>query len=215
MKRLEMALSLALVAGLTAQPASAQVMTMAVKGGATFATARVQSGGAGLGTDSRNSYHFGAGLGLAVSPTFAVQVEGRAVGRGFRLATTDAGLTPGLNANYFDIPIVAVFSPMAGPPDQTVTPRLFVGPVLGLRITCTPVDVEDAPITGECGVDVARQVDFGITLGAGIKIGRGLGGFTIDVAYNRGFVNLNKSTVDASIKNHDVMLTVGYLFAII
>lgn len=205
-----------LVAALATQPMTAQVLTMAVKGGATFANARVTADGGGLGTDSRNSYNVGAGMGFAMSSTFAVQVEGRLVGRGFRLPTTNTGLTPGLDATYFDIPIVAVFSPMAGGPEQTVTPRFFVGPQLMLRITCTPLDIQDAPITGECGVDVAKQVDFGITLGAGIKIGRGLGGFTLDVAVNRGFVNINKSeTLNASIKNQDVMLTVGYLFAIL
>ncbi|MCZ6755778.1 MAG: outer membrane beta-barrel protein [Gemmatimonadetes bacterium] len=216
MKRLKTALLPVVVAGLAAQPTTAQVMTMALKGGATFATARVEAGGGAVGTDSRNTFHIGAGLGLAFSPTFAVQVEGRVVARGFRLATLNSGLTPGLHATYFDIPIVAVFNPLGAEPDQTVTPRLFVGPMLALRISCTPVDVEDAPITGECAVDVARQVDFGITLGGGIKVGRGLGGLTIDVTFNRGFVNINKSpTLDASIKNQDVMLTVGYLFAII
>ncbi len=216
MKRLKAAPLLIVVAGLAAQPTTAQVMTMALKGGATFATARVEAGGGAVGTDSRNTFHIGAGLGLAFSPTFAVQVEGRVVARGFRLGTQNSGLTPGLDAVYFDIPIVAVFNPVGGGPDKVVTPRLFAGPQLALRISCIPVDVEDAPITGECEVDVAKQVDFGITLGGGIKIGRGLGGLTIDVAYNRGFVNINKSpTLDASIKNRDVMLTVGYLFAII
>ncbi len=45
-----------------------------------------------------------------------------------------------------------------------------------------------------------------------MKIGRGAEGLLVDVSYKRGFVNVSKSTtVDANIKNHNIVLSVGFI----
>ena len=80
-------------------------------------------------------------------------------------------------------------------------------------MSCTPQGiVMDPTLPSECQLDVAKQVDFGMSLGGGVKIGHGAGGLLIDVSYKRGFVNVSKSTtVDVNIKNHNIVLSVGFI----
>ena len=80
-------------------------------------------------------------------------------------------------------------------------------------MSCTPQDiVMDPTLPNECQLDVAKQVDFGVSLGGGVKIGRGAGGLLLEVSYRRGFVNVSKSTtMDASIKNHNIVLSLGFI----
>ena len=111
------------------QTASAQVMTLGISGGVSFADASVELDGSSLPTDVRESFDFGGFVGLQFSPVFAMQLKGHVTGRGFRLTRRVTGLTPGVNAVYFDIPLHAVFS-MRGGGGNLVTPRFFAGPFL-------------------------------------------------------------------------------------
>ena len=192
--------------------ASAQVMTLGISGGVSFADASVELDGSSLPTDIRESFDFGGFVGLQFSPVFAMQLEGHVTGRGFRLTQQGTGLTPGVNAVYFDIPLHAVFS-VPGAGGNLITPRFFAGPLLAFRMSCTPQDiVMDPTLPNECQLDVARQVDFGMSLGGGVKIGHGVGGLFIDVSYKRGFVNVSKSTtMDVNIKNHNIVLSMGFI----
>ncbi len=194
------------------QAASAQVMTFGLSGGVSFADASVELDGSSLPTDGRKSFDFGGFVGLQFSPVFAMQLEGHVTGRGFRLTQQATGLTPGVNAVYFDIPLHAVFSVPRGS-ESLVTPRFFAGPLLAFRMSCTPQDiVMDPTLPNECQLDVAKQVDFGVSLGGGVKIGRGARGLLVDVSYRRGFVNVSKSTtMDANIKNQNIVLSVGFV----
>ncbi len=194
------------------QAASAQLMTLGLSGGVSFADASVKLDGSSLPTDVRESVDFGGFVGLQFSPVFAMQLEGHVTGRGFRLTQQETGLTPGVSAVYFDIPLHAVFS-MPGGGGNLVTPRFFAGPFLAFRMSCTPQGiVRDPTLLSDCQLDVARQVDFGMSLGGGVRIGRGAEGLLIDVSYKRGFVNVSKSTtMDAKIKNHNIVLSVGFI----
>ncbi|MCH8938584.1 MAG: PorT family protein [Gemmatimonadetes bacterium] len=194
------------------QTASAQVMTFGLSGGVSLADASVELDGSSLPTDGRKSFDFGGFVGLQFSPVLAMQLEGHVTGRGFRLTQQATGLTPGVNAVYFDIPLHAVFS-MPGGGGNLITPRFFAGPLLAFRMSCTPQDiVMDPTLPNECQLDVAKQVDFGVSLGGGVKIGRGAGGLLLEVSYRRGFVNVSKSTtMDANIKNHNIVLSLGFI----
>jgi hypothetical protein len=205
-----------LAAGLGPGAAAAQVMTMGLRGGMSIADSRVALDGSAVNTDRRKSFDVGGFIGLAFSRSLTVQLEGHVTGRGFRLTNQEASeLTPGVNTLYFDIPLVAVFSLAVGD-NPILTPRLFAGPLLALRMTCTPIGTEAMPATGECGLDVGKQVDFGMSLGGGLKIGGGLGGLLLDVSYNRGLVNLSRSSdINADIKNQNLVFSVGFIVPIV
>ena len=212
MKHAQAVLCLCTVAIGGIQAASAQVMTFGLSGGVSLAGASVELDGSSLPTDGRKSFDFGGFVGLQFSPVFAMQLEGHVTGRGFRLTQQATGLTPGVNAVYFDIPLHAVFS-MPGGGGNLITPRFFAGPLFAFRMSCTPQDiVMDPTLPNECQLDVAKQVDFGVSLGGGVKIGRGVGGLLLEVSCRRGFVNVSKSTtMDASIKNHNIVLSLGFI----
>jgi hypothetical protein len=46
--------------------------------------------------------------------------------------------------------------------------------------------------------------------GGGLKIGRGYGGITLDVAYDHGFTNVSNRD-NSSVKNRNLLFTVGVL----
>ena len=212
MKHAQAVLCLCTIAIGGIQDASAQVMTFGLSGGVSVADASVELDGISLPTDGRKSFDFGGFVGFQFSPGFAMQLEGHVTGRGFRLTQQATGLTPGVNATYVDIPLHAVFS-MPGGGGNLLTPRFFAGPLLALRMSCKPTGiVRDPTLPNECPLDVARQVDFGVSLGAGVKIGRGPEGLLLLVSYKRGFVNVSKSTtMDANIKNHNIVLSLGFI----
>ncbi len=213
MKHAQAVLCLCAVAIGGIQTASAQVMTFGFSGDMNLADASVELDGISLPTNGRKTFGFGILVGLQSSPVLAMQLEVHLTGRGFRLTQQASGLTLGLNATYVDIPLHAMFS-MPGGGGNLLTPRFFAGPLLAFRVSCTSQDiVMDPTFPNECPLDVARQVDFGVSLGAGVKIGRGPEGLLLDVSYKRGFLNVSKSTtMDANIKNHNIVLSLGFIF---
>jgi hypothetical protein len=189
-------------------------MTMGLKGGASLADAQIRQDGSAVSTERRNSFDVGGFMGLAFSRFWTLQIEGHVAGRGFRLPGDAPGLTPGANTLYFDIPMLAVFNLAVGE-NSFLTPRLFAGPLLALRMTCTPIGTEAMPATGECGLDVSKQVDFGVSLGGGVKIGGGLGGLLLDVSYNYGLVNISRTESAIDIKNRNLVLSAGFIVPIV
>ena len=89
---------------------------------------------------SSKSANMGWGLGgfytIQTSPTFGVQIEGQYIRRGTKLdlkGSTDFGsvtLETEFQLNYFEIPVLARFSPS---PEAKFRPVFMVGPVIGFK----------------------------------------------------------------------------------
>ena len=67
----------------------------------------------------------------------------------------------------------------------------------------------------DCNADISSAVDFSIMAGAGVKIGKGLRGFTFEVTYDYGLSNIIKDDTGTSGKNRNLMFSFGYIVPII
>ncbi len=197
-----------------ASPGLGQMMTLGVSGGATLSDASAKVDGASVDTKSRTGFNFAGVLGMEVSSVLDIQLMGQFSMKGFDLTTAQGGIETGLKLLYLDFPVLAMFTIPLGE-NSIVAPRLFAGPNVGLRITCSLTEGAGPVGTGECHPDNARTVDFGVLAGAGIKLGRGKGGLFIDASIDYGLTNINSSGEDISVKNRAFMLSLGYLFPII
>jgi hypothetical protein len=191
----------------------AQMMTLGVKGGVTVSNVTAKQSGASVDTDNRTGFNVAGVLSMEVSPIFAVEVDGQLVKKGFGISDTTSGITSGLDLLYLNFPILAMVTVPAGP-DRLIAARLFAGPSFGFRITCDIVPYEGQTGTGVCDPQQAKSFDFGVTAGAGIKVGKGPGGLILDVSFDYGLGDINKSD-DLSVKNRALSVSVGYLFSII
>ena len=190
-----------------------QMMSIGVKGGLTASNVTAKQNGTSVDTDNRTGYNLAGVLSMAVNPMFSVVVEGQIVGKGFGISDTTAGITTGLDLLYLNFPILAVFT-LPSKPDRLFAARLFAGPDIGFRMTCDIVPFEGQSGTGVCDPQQAKSVDFGLMVGAGLKIGKGQGGFILDVALDYGLTDINKGD-EFSVKNRALLLSVGYIWPII
>ena len=194
------------------QSASAQLLAMGAKAGATRADMFVTLSGNEVDSETRGSFHVGGVVSLALTSLFSLQFEGQFIGKGFDTITEADELTPSAKLFYFELPLLGVLTVPIGS-DGIVAPRLFAGPTFALRISCTVSGAEG--VESDCGADVTEQLDVGFMLGGGLKFGRGRGGITFDVAYDYGFSNTNTSDVEATLKNRVLLFSVGFLAPII
>jgi len=201
------ALLLTLVA-LVAAPAAAQSMALlGAKGGMNLANMSGTVDGASLDGENRTGGHGGVVVSYAFSRKFAIQGEALYVGKGME---PGANTQAAVDVNYVDFPVLAVLTFPIG--DSFFAPRVFAGPVFSWRTTCNVTTPASTGVT-DCELDVAKNLDFGVEFGASLKLGKGYGGFTLDVAYNLGITNVSNSEGD-TIRNRNLMFSLGYLFAI-
>jgi hypothetical protein len=190
-----------------------QMMSIGVKGGLTVSNVSATLDGTNVDTDNRTGYNVAGVLSMAVSPTFSVAVEGQVVGKGFGVSDSTSGVTSGLDLLYLNFPILAVLT-LPSKPDQVFAARLFAGPDIGFRMTCDIVPFEGQSGTGVCDPQQAKSLDFGLKAGAGLKIGKGQGGFILDVAFDFGLTDINEDS-NVSVKNRAFLVSVGYIWPII
>ncbi len=214
MKVFKTAVLFTLLVLVAASPGLAQqMMSIGVKGGLTVSNVTATENGTSVDTDNRTGYNLAGILSMAVSPTFAVAVEGQIVGKGFGISDTTSGITTGLDLLYLNFPILAVLTLPSGP-DRLLAARLFAGPDIGFRMTCDIVPFEGQSGTGVCDPQQAKSLDFGLRAGAGLKIGKGQGGFILDVAFDYGLTDINGGD-ELSVKNRAFLVSVGYIWPII
>jgi len=195
-------------------PVSAQVMSMGIKGGVNRSSVGAEVAGTSVETGQRTKYHGAALVNWAFNETFALQFEMGIVGKGFEPDESGSGTGADLSLTYFQLPVLAMITiPVR---DSPLSPRVFAGPAFGFRAGCnlTPEMADPTQFT-DCDADVSKSVDLGVIVGVGLKIGRGDGGFTVDVAYDYGFTNISKANGDVSVKNRNLMLSLGFVFPII
>jgi hypothetical protein len=177
---------------------------MGLKGGLNRATVSATIDGTAQNPGTRNGGHFGVTANVALSPMWQVQMDVLYVGKGFDPSTdVDANL----DINYVEFPVLLVaMLPKAGP--HLLSARIFAGPSFSWRVTCNLSEV--ASDFQDCELDAAKVLDIGVMAGGGLKIGRGYGGLTLDVAYDYGLTNVSNGD-NSSVKNRNLLFTVGLL----
>ena len=204
----------ALLVTASVAPLSGQ-MLMGAKGGGNLATVDIQSNGSGISAGMKPSFHGGVMLGFGLKPNLSIEVPMLYVGKGFAPDSSASGGALGeLSMNYFEFPLLLVGTFPADP--SLFAARVFAGPAFALRSRCNLRAASQDP-TGwtDCDADISSAVDFSIMAGAGVKIGKGLGGFTFEVSYDYGLSNIVKDDESTSGKNRNLMFTVGYIVPII
>ncbi len=204
--------TLALGALVLAAPATAQ-MTIGAKGGLNFATASLTVSDTDLSPGTRSSYHGGAVIGIQVGSGFAIEGQVRFTGKGFDPGAAGSGVDNGLAMDYFEFPILATFTFPRDP--SLLAARVFAGPSVGIRASCNLGDQIDQTGFTDCDGDLSKTFDFSAVVGAGIKIGRGLGGFIVDVSYDYGLLDITASGQEASVRNRNLLVSAGFIVPII
>ncbi len=208
MRALRIPAALLILAALAATPAAAQeMMSLGLKGGFNRATVSATIDGTDQNTGTRNGGHFGVSANVALSPTWRVQMDVLYIGTGF---DPSEAVDANLDVNYVEFPVLLVaMLPAAGP--RLLSARLFAGPTFSWRVTCNfAEDTSTSSDFQDCELDAATVLDIGVMAGGGLKIGRGYGGLTVDVAYDYGFTNISNAD-NSSVKNRNLLFTVGLL----
>lgn len=194
---------------LAAGPVQAQTtMILGAKVGGTYAT--METSFTGAEPAYRSTVHGGVIVGMTIGNNFAIEGQGLYTAKGFAADTT-TGVDVDLTLNYVELPITLTWAPLGR--DGLVTPRIFAGAAFGFRVGCSFTATSSSPLV-DCDPQNVKDFDLGALGGIGLKIGRGIGGLTIDVAYNYGLIDAAE-TSSASFKNRAWMASVGYVLAII
>jgi hypothetical protein len=194
-------------------PADAQ-MTIGAKGGINFSTASLTVSDTKLSPGTRTSYHGGAVIGMTVGRGFAIEGQVRLTGKGFDPGEAGSGVEGDLDMDYVEFPVLATFMFPREP--SLLAARVFAGPSLNLRASCNLVVDVDQTGFSDCDGDLSKTVDIGGVVGAGLKIGRGLGGILIDVSYDLGFIDVTRSDgPDASLRNRNLLISAGFVVPIL
>lgn len=208
MRALRIPAALLILTALAATPATAQeMMALGFKGGFNRATVGATIDGTAQNTGTRNGGHFGVSANVALSPMWQLQMDVLYVGKGF---DPSDDVDANLDVNYVDFPVLLVaMLPPAGP--RLLSARVFAGPSFSWRVICNLSEETSASSDfRDCELDAAKVLDIGIMVGGGLKIGRGYGGLTLDVAYDYGLTNVSSGD-DSKVNNRNLLFTVGLL----
>lgn len=187
----------------------AQLLSLGLRGGATSTTMSLSTNP----TASRTSFLVGPTATLWMSDAFGIQFDALFVGKGFG-AKAGAADTTELDLSYLDVPIVALMH-LPSVANGMLQARIQAGPSFSFRMQCELR--RDGLTTGfeTCNPDNVSTFDVGLIGGAGVKIGRGRGGVTVDATYTYGLLDVNiADDAGFTAKNRALMVSVGVLFPI-
>lgn len=149
----------------------------------------------GKGVNSISGFSLGGFLNYKINDRFSLQPEALITTKGSNINTVGD-----INLHnifvYFELPVLVkiAFHPIAG-----IKPILFCGPAIGFK--CLAINDTGMP-------DDIGKIDLGLILDAGIEFPK----ISVDIRYNRGLLNFDKSADDISLKNSTISFIVGYLF---
>lgn len=132
------------------------------------------------GVDGKTGFVVGVAYRMSQTSALTIQPEALYVQKGADDASID----------YIEIPVLAKFEI----PLEILNPYAVVGPYGAFAISCD--------FDGDTGCDDlgVNGFDFGLALGAGIRVG-GFHGLAFEVRYDWGFADVPESDFDLSIKN--------------
>lgn len=149
----------------------------------------------GKGVSAMPGFAIGGFFSYKFNERFSIQPEIFFTTKGTKINTIgDAELT-NLFA-YFEFPVLAKMTFL---PESRIKPNVFCGPALALKYFA----LNDTGI-----LEHIRNTDFGLIFGAGIEFWK----LSLDVRYNRGLVNFDKSENDLDLKNQAISAMLGYSF---
>lgn len=169
-------------------PAESQLLTLGVKGGATFATVAA-SDGTGLGdVGQRDGTVFGASVALG-GGIFGFRPEFLLVEKGF--GGEDAADDRLLDVDYIEIPMLLMLRLGVG----GIRPAVFAGPTVAIERACTISGGFDGiDLDGDCdapSIDLERETtDWGAAFGAELAIDVGPIAVAAEGRYTLGLTNL-------------------------
>ena len=199
-------LLVALAASLPISEASAQMVTLGVKGGATFATV-TDTDGEFNDVGRRGGSAFGAFLQLGGRPV-GFRAEVLLVQKGFE--GSDDGEVVQFDVDYVEIPALLVVGLGAG----GVRPSIYGGAAVGFERSCT-ISTSGAGLsaTGDCDADPfdveTESIDVGAVIGAEVAFDVGGVNLVVDGRYTAGLTTVDASDDPAEIKNRAFMLMAG------
>ena len=149
----------------------------------------------GKGVSSIPGFSLGGFLNYKIKNNFSIQPEMFITSKGSNINTVGD-----INLHnvflYFEIPVLAK---MSFPAMKGITPNIFCGPAIAFKCL----------VMNDTGfLDDIRSTDFGLVLGAGIEFWK----ISMDVRYNRGLINFDKSDEDINLKNSAILFLIGYSF---
>ena len=196
--------------------ASGAQMTIGVKGGMNLAGTSLTISDTKMSPGTRTAFHGGAVIGMVVSGGFSVEGQVRLTGKGFEPGEAGSGVEGNLDMDYVEFPVLATFTFPREP--RLLAARVFAGPSVNLRASCNLEVGVDQTGFSDCDGDLSRTVDLGAVVGAGIKIGSGLGGFILDVSYDFGLIDVTRSGddgPDGSLYNRNLLVSPGFVVPIL
>ncbi len=159
-----------------------------LKAGANFASTKFEVQGESEKYSGTN-FHAGVYVNVALSEALSLQPE--LLYNSLKVDTDGEDLT----SNYLSIPVMLVYGFM----DNKI--NVQAGPQLGLLLSTDPSEFKDN--------DGFTATDFTFNLGAGVNLGK----FNATLRYGIGLANITGdglSGLDATIKNNNLQLSVGY-----
>lgn len=195
----------ALLLLLLSSAAQAQV-SVGVRGGLSYS----ELVGAEINTDSKTGFMAGAYVGIQISGAWVVQPEVSYIQKGAKVQGSDIITGEPLSVTT-DIDYVELLLPVGiilAVESESVQPRLYAGPALGLALSCeVKPDTEEPP--SDCK-DSIKSSDFGLVFGIGIELGSGPGAFLADLRYDYGIADINDTEDNITNKNRSIQLLIGY-----
>jgi hypothetical protein len=188
--RLPLATALTLASLAPTTPALAQ---LGVKAGLSFATLSESS----TSPDFRNQTGFAAGvsLGLPLGGVFVLQPEALYAEKGAKGATSSNDL----KVAYLDVPLLLRLTI----PTPGLAPFAVGGPQASFQLRCELGQ-------SDCDQDFAGT-DYGVAVGAGVRIGGGLG-FTVEARYTQGLKDINRVSQGFDSKTRTFFILAGLSF---
>jgi hypothetical protein len=149
----------------------------------------------GKGTNFIPGFSLGGFLNYKLNDRFSLQPEVLITTKG-SLINTVGDINLHNVFIYYEMPILVK---IAFPRNIGFKPVLFCGPVID--VTCLTINDTDFP-------DDIRKIDLGFVLDAGIEFSK----ISLNIRYNQGLLNFDKSADDISLKNSTISLIVGFSF---
>jgi len=169
------------------QAASAQVVTIGLKGGRTYATVETNDRRVFGDVDRRTGSVYGVSAAIG-GGLLRFRPEMLLVEKGFRDKT--AGDDTLLDVDYIEVPLLLVVSLGAG----GLRPSIFAGPTVAFERSCTlSGDFRGIDTSGECdlpSIDLNRETtDWGTAFGAELAFSLGSIALSAEARYTLGLTN--------------------------
>jgi hypothetical protein len=200
-----------LLAILAAPPASdAQTRALGAKAGPSFASLSFEPEES-AGQQHRISADGGGFFVFPLSPAVALQLEALFTSRGSKLYDREQDLTGAILLQYFELPALVRFQ---GPGSASRSLHFFAGPYVGFRLSAKrEISSVVGNIKSGSKESIGNEIEtmqFGISAGAGLDIGRRL---VIDGRYSHGLTPLNTDRSDGfRIRSSGISFMAGVRF---